>query len=105
MAQITCDTMGCTSEDVHEVYDGYATLNLCGVHDAIQQVNGKMAYVARIALALQELGDFTLDLGPRGRVSSEVLLNVCNWAADGLGVRRENLEEAAAMEERVLRAG
>jgi hypothetical protein len=96
--------MGCTSTDVHEIFDGYSTIHLCDVHDEKQQVNGKLAYVANIAVMLQEIGEFTLDFGARGRLNSEELLSVCNLAADGLEVRHRNLEDAAKLEERFLRA-
>jgi hypothetical protein len=106
MAQvITCDTMGCTAENVHEVFDGVSTFNLCDVHAALMQVNGKLAYVAKVAVTLHDINDFTFDFGEHGTLSTEKLLRVCELAAEGLEARHHNLEEAAAMEERVLRDG
>lgn len=99
----TCDTMGCTATETHEVFDGYRTLNLCDVHAALLQLGGKLSYVARTAVALHDMGEFTLDLDKRGKVSRERLLRVCELAADAIEFRRANLVEAATLEERFLR--
>ena len=98
-----CEHPGCSSTDTHEVDFGSHVAYLCDVHDLLYQVEGELAWLQGRMRTFGYFSTLTLEHPKGGRLEMREILRVADLAHDHLCQERNRLEEAAEMEERLLR--